>query len=428
MVKIESPPLKLLFLFLCLPPTLTMGQQKPPLTLGDCRQLAVDHYPATRQKLLLSQVTGLQLEGLDKSLLPHLDLSAQATEQSTVTQIPFHLQGYSNPMVSRDQYRADLHLGWLLYDGGATREQKALSQTQGKIRRQELEMTLEQLKTRVDNLFLDILFEQANMNLTRTKIAALQSSLDQVRAGVKQGALLPSEADRIQAAWLQANQDLWSLQHVHQGLLDQMGLLLDTTLDSTTHFVPPSPPDLAQDPIIQRPELSWYQDQRTALRQQSALVQRSYLPRLTLTGDGGYGRPGLNLFNNHFSFYYLAGIQLQVPVWDWKQGKIKRKELDLEQSIISTQKDAFLKDLSGTLLRQRQEIARYRDLMTSDGQLVAIRQRIQQESQSRMIHGALTAHAFIADLEATEEALQNQQIHQLQWIRAGLVYQDLEGK
>ena len=357
-----------------------------------------------------------------------MDLSAQATEQSTVTQIPFKLPGLSIPTASRDQYRADLHLGWLLYDGGTTRIQKDLEQTSGKIRQEEVEMTLHQLKTRVDILYLDILFEQENMALTRTKISALQSSLDQVRAGVKHGVILPAAEDRIQATCLQASQDLQSLQFLHQGLLDQMGLLLDSTLDPGTRFILPPALNLPTVPTIRSPELSLYRDQQTELRQRSALVSSHYLPRISLTGDGGYGRPGLNFLSNNFTFFYIAGIQLQVPVWDWHAGKIKRKELALEQSIIGTQKDAFVQDISGSLLRQRQEILRDQDLMKSDAQLVALRQKIQQESQIRMIHGALTPYEFIQDLEATQAALQNQQLHRLQWIQAGWVYRDLEEK
>ena len=51
--------MKSLVIFLCTWSTFARGQVGPELSLQECRRMATEKYPVTRQKLLIKQVTDL---------------------------------------------------------------------------------------------------------------------------------------------------------------------------------------------------------------------------------------------------------------------------------------------------------------------------------------------------------------------------------
>lgn len=73
-----------------------------------------------------------------------------------------------------------------------------------------------------------------------------------------------------------------------------------------------------------RPELSMLQNTVDMSKQATKLVRSLYLPHIGLTG--GFTEMSPNVFNgyrNHFSGVWNVGIVLQVPIWNWGEGKYK---------------------------------------------------------------------------------------------------------
>lgn len=401
------------------------AQDNTSLTLETCRKMAEQNYPETRKQILISQSAALDQANLNKNFLPQLNLDARASYQSAVTELPFKIPGIHIPEISKDQYHAALDLGWVIYDGGYTRDQKRLDSTGSVIQQQQVSITLDQLKNQVDNLYMNILYEKATISLTGLRIKDLQSSLDQMSAMVKNGSTLPSDEDLIRAEQLSASQDLQSQQFTQRGLLDMMGILIDSTLDDQTDFVQPLEDSDTSSLVDQRPELIWYDAQRIQLEQESRQINSRYLPHLSIVGESGYGRPGLNMLDNNFSFYYLAGVQLDMPVWDWRMGRNQRKMLSLQQSMIEADKETFQKKLATDLSQQLQQINLYKNLVATDDGLVELRNRVEKVTASRLGLGSVTPHDFIQDLDAEDEAIQNQQLHKLQLVLALITYHDL---
>lgn len=76
--------------------------------------------------------------------------------------------------------------------------------------------------------------------------------------------------------------------------------------------------------VSSRPEVRLLQHGVSLGEQNTKLVRAAYLPHLALTG--GYSLTNPNVFNGfqkNFSGVWNVGVMLQVPVWNWFDGKYK---------------------------------------------------------------------------------------------------------
>src|SRR5204863_1613095 len=110
-----------------------------------------------------------------------------------------------------------------------------------------------------------------------------------------------------------------------KGLLMTLGLFLNQPLNENVILMRPLSP-LITDKNIVRPEIKLYSNQSKQLEQQTKLIQSRNLPKTSLSVQGGYGKPGLNLLKNDFAFYYVGGVRVNWPLGGLYTQK-KEKEL-----------------------------------------------------------------------------------------------------
>ena len=93
-------------------------------TIEECQQAAERNYPLVRQYGLIERTTELTLDNLQKSWLPQVSATAQATLQSDVPSWPGQMQtmlqqmGLNMKGLSKDQYRVGIDVQQTVYDGG----------------------------------------------------------------------------------------------------------------------------------------------------------------------------------------------------------------------------------------------------------------------------------------------------------------------
>ena len=100
------------------------AQEIQQLSLAKAYELSQKNYPVVKQKDLVKQTAGINIDNLQKGFLPQVSLSGQATYQSDVTKIPVSLPGFTIESASKDQYKLLADVNQLIYDGGMTKEQK----------------------------------------------------------------------------------------------------------------------------------------------------------------------------------------------------------------------------------------------------------------------------------------------------------------
>ena len=160
------------------------------ITLEACYQLVSENYPLVKQRALLDNKNALELDALDTAKLPQLNFNAEAWYQSDVTQIPIPNSGVEPP--NNDQYRATLSVNQLIYHGGSIDASSKVKSAQLKTQQKQLEVSLYQLKQRINQLYFSILLSNESFSLLKAKEIQLETKLKEVKSGIQYGTILPS--------------------------------------------------------------------------------------------------------------------------------------------------------------------------------------------------------------------------------------------
>ncbi|HKJ31413.1 MAG TPA: TolC family protein, partial [Balneolales bacterium] len=209
---------------------LFIGQPKPDsLSLQTCYELARKNYPTYQQLSREQRITSLKKENTDKLYWPQLNLSGKASYQSDVTSVPM-----SPIHISKDQYQTNLQLDQMVYDGGAVSTQKHLEDVNGNLARQNVNVSLYQLRNEVNGAYFQVLLlkkKRKSLNLMKKQ---LEKRMQMVQSQVKNGVLLPGSKDVLKAELLKTDQSIDGVKSDIDAAYNSLGQLIGKTLTSDT--------------------------------------------------------------------------------------------------------------------------------------------------------------------------------------------------
>jgi outer membrane protein TolC len=233
-----------------------------------------------------------------------------------------------------------------------------------------------------------------------------------------------SSLDVLLAESLKAGQRVRELQASRLGLIRTLALFLNEPLDSATFLVPVAPPLPAG---INRPELGLYKGQSLLLSGQKELIRARSRPRVSLFGQGGYGRPGFNFLRNEFAFFSLAGIRFSWGLDKLYTGRNERRLFDLNDQVLGLQRETFILNTNTLLIQQLAEVEKLEVLISSDQEIIALRESVKRAAQAQLASHVITSNDFIRDVNAEDQARQALILHQLQLLQAQINYLTLAG-
>jgi hypothetical protein len=150
-------------------------------------------------------------------------------------------------------------------------------------------------------------------------------------------------------------------------------------------------------------------------------------PKIELFVQGGYGRPGLNMLKNEFSFYYLGGIRFNWLLSGFYNFRREKQILDLRQQSIDLQKETFLFNTGLTLNQHDTEIRKLQRLTEVDDEIIGLRARIKQTASVQLEEGVISSADYIREVNAEDQARQNRVLHETQLLMAKAKYQYTSG-
>jgi len=403
------------------------AQDSTLLTLEQCQQLAREHYPLLRQKQVLDSILKLQVKNTNTAYLPQAELNGQATYQSAVTEFPFKVPRVSIPEFSKDQYRATIDVKQLLYDGGATRQQRELQTIQQQTEQQKVEVELYKVKQQITQAYFNALLAAEYIQAARLTQQDLQQRIDRLNAGVQNGTVLPSNVDMLKAEQLRASQQEISADASRSANLAVIQLLTGYEATGPLKLSLPAAAQVTTTDTLNRPELQLYQLQSAALNQQARLTATKPLPRISAFVQGGYGRPGLNMLKNDFTPFYVGGIRLNWTLWNWRYNRTEQNILRLQQQNINQQTETFTLNTRVQLAQQQTEIGRLQQTLEKDNDILTLRARVKDASAAQLDNGVITVHDYVTDLNAVMQARVDQSTHQVQLALARINYQLIKG-
>ena len=131
------------------------------LTISECYKLARENYPMIRQFELIRESEKYDLENATSGYLPQFSISANAMYLSDSPEV------MGQPLLPQEQYRAQIGVTQVLWDGGNISAKKRLTGAQAKAEIENNEVVLYELNDRVNRIFFGILLQSETCARTR---------------------------------------------------------------------------------------------------------------------------------------------------------------------------------------------------------------------------------------------------------------------
>jgi len=387
------------------------------LTLKTCQERAKINFPMIKQLALLEQTTRFNLENANNGYLPQLTLSAKATYQSQVTQLPFTLPNMTVPSLSKDQYQAVLEASQILWDGGLIAAQKKQTLSSFEMEKQKIEVDLFALNERVNQLFFGILLlsEQISQNLILQN--ELTTNYNRVAAYKKNGIANQSDLDAIKVEQLNSYQRETELKSTRKGYCAMLSVLTASSITEQTELTKPETGDLVLTEIKnKRPELGLFDAQFKMYDSQKQLIKSGDLPKLALFAQAGYGRPGLNMLTNEFSDFYIGGVRFSWNISGLYSQRNNLNKIEINKKTVELQKETFLLNNNIITKQQLSEIEKLQSILTKDDEIIRLRTNIKKAADVKLENGTITINDLIREINAENQAKQMKALHQIQLI------------
>lgn len=395
------------------------------ISLQECYELASLNYPLAKQSQLLETQNLLEKEVISNAKLPQLSIDGQATYLSDVIEIP--IPNSTIEPLNKDQYRATISVNQLIYNGGATDASLNVKSAQIKTKQKQVEVSLYQLKQRINQYYFSILLSQETNVLLKTKQAQLQAKLNEVKSGIKYGVLLPSSDKVLEAELLKINQQVIEVENNRIVLIEALSTIIGQTLDTSTTFKNPLL-ETQFNTELNRPELELFQLKKKEIESNENLIAKQNSPKLLGFATGGYGNPGLNMLDNSFQSFYTVGIKLNWNVFDWKSNKKQRESLSINKDLIDTETKTFKLNTNIELNQQQKEIEKMNAILVSDEAIINLRKDILKTAESQLKNGVITSSAYITELTNLYEDENTLIRHKIQLQLAKANYNVIKGQ
>ncbi len=416
--------LNCVFLFV---PFFVIGQ---PLTLDSCRQKAHANYPLLKQYGLIEKTADYNLSNANKAYLPQLNFAVKATYQSDVTEIPASLgqaisqltgKPFSFPSLSKDQYQAVLEVNQLIWDGGLTSAQKKGIKASTEAEKQKLEVDLYALNDRINNLYFGIMLINEQLKQNNTLQDELSVNNSKIEALKQNGVAQQSDVDAIKVEQINARQHETDLKTMQQSYLQMLSAFTGLEITETTKLEKPTLPETVISVENKRPELMLFDSQNKMLDSQRDAVYAANLPKVGLFVQGGYGRPGLNMFTSEFSTFYIGGVRLSWNLSGFYTQKNNLNKIDVSKKNVEVQKETFLFNNNLISKQQQNDIEKLKLTLKNDDEIIGLRNNIKKSAEAKVTNGTLTITDLLREINAENISRQARTLHEIQLYMA--VYQ-----
>ena len=389
------------------------------ITLEECQRKTQENYPLVHQYGLVEKTKEYNLENAAKGYLPQFALSAKASYQSEVTEIPVKLPGVDLKGLPKDQYQVMLELQQKIWDGGGIRMQKKQTTAEAEIEKEKLNVDMYALNSRVNDLYFGILLLDEQLKQNALLQDELERNYRQITAYVENGIANQADLDAVKVEQLNTKQKRVELVSSRMAYLNMLSLLVGEKLSQETVLEKPVPQDeISAVSEIRRPELSLFNAQGVGLQVQEKALNVRHLPQFGLFVQGAYGNPGLNMLKGGFEPYYIAGVRLSWNISDLYTRKNDKRLLAASRDDIDVQEAVFRLNNRMETAQHWRTVEKIDTLMKNDDELIRLRTNIRKSAEAKVANGTLTVTEMLREVTAEDQAKQTKALHEIQRLQA----------
>ena len=409
--------MRLYLLGLALLPLMLVAQ-----SLEECQRAAEQNYPLIRQYDLIEKTTDLTVSNIMKGWLPQVSASAQATYQSDVASFPDRMQalydqiGLEMKGLKKDQYRVGIDINQTVYDGGAMSSQAAIAREQGRVQAAQNEVNLYQVRQRVNEIYFALLLLEDQIRLNGDLQELLAGSEKKLASMEKGGIAAVSDYQNVKAERLNVVQQGVNLASQQRMLRTMLSTLCGIEVN-----------DVQKPPVVEigtgnnRPEMRLFDSQLRLADAQEKALNAALLPKLGVFAQGFYGYPGYNMFEDmmrhEMSLNGMVGARLTWNIGALYTRKNDKAKLQLQRELTESNRDVFLFNSNLEQLQLTEEIARYRQLMADDDEIISLRSSVRKAAESKLSHGIIDVNDLVREINQENAAKVQRSMHEIQMLK-----------
>lgn len=389
-------------------------------TLDECIGWAYDNYPQIKEMSLIEMTKGIDLKNAAYAWLPHLNISGKATWQSEVVEMPMDIPGM-DINIPHDQYGLTAEFTQQIWDGGTSRSQKELAEAGAEVKKTQLETNLWSIRSHVQNVFLGIILIDKQLELNRLLRESLERSSEEVKSRMEAGVALPSDLDQVSVNILSCLQQRASLDADRKSYVRILGLLTGRDMTAVELAVPQDAVNYVDDgarDFETRPEMAFYAAQLKQNEFQRRQLNTLISPKLNLSLQGGYGRPGMNMLSGDFSGYFVAGLKLQWNIGALYTRGLDKRKVNADAQKIDLTRKSFILNSSVEAEQKNNAILKARDVLEKDSEIIGLRQRIRASGENQYREGTIKMNDYLSMLDEEYKAKANESMHEVQLMMA----------
>ena len=405
------------------------AQEIRELDLKEVYRLAKLNYPLSEDRLLMEEVSEVNLVLLSKNRLPVLSFNAEGRLQSDNVQIGSGDPAFPiNVDVPLESYRAYLGLNLDIYDGGLTSAQKEIEKANEAVNQEALKVKLRSLKDRINLVFFNIELARKQRDILGTSLLDIETTIISSESKVKNGILLSSEVNKLKVRRLELLSDQGRLEGDIQAFVSVLEKLIGSSVSEEVKLNFPSIFVLPSGIDITRPEQDLYEAQKDVLKAQKSMTKAGQRPKLSLFGEGGLGYPNpLNFTDVESSFYGVAGLKLSWRFLDWGKAKKENQKIDLQIKRSEVDRLTFEFDIVSRKQEFVRRIYALEKQIQNDQEIVVLQSQILDQITTQINNGVISSNDYLQQVNAELRAKQQLKLHETQLIQLKIEYLTLFG-
>lgn len=399
------------------------------LSLVECFDLALQKTPLAGQKELYEELADSKMERIGSAFLPQVSLNGQWSYQSDVFSLPFSPPGTDIPQIPKSQYQATVGIEQHIYDGGMVRQSKEVARQELVVNQQKTDADLYKVKETVAMLYFGILRAQETEKNFETARNTLLERKKEVDAGYNSGILLLSDKASFEKEILAMEQQSIAIKAEKAALAAMLADKLGRPFSPGLQLELPAYDLPGQTTAVSRPEIAYFDQQKTLLNETSKLTATKTLPKLSAFARGGFGSPNpYNFFETDLSGFYIAGVRLYWPIFDWGSNKLERQELIIQENILENSKQDMLQQLENGAIQWQKKWEVSGSIAERDAEIVRLQQSIVDEYNLRLEGGTITSSEYIAAIDQLTRAKTTARMHEIDRAWYEIQYLIITGK
>jgi outer membrane protein TolC len=318
--------------------------------------------------------------------------------------------------LKKDQYKMGMDINQTVYDGGVIKGKKEMARKQGEVDAAQTEVTLYQVRKRVNEMYFGLLLLDEQIRLNADLQELLSANEKKISSMYKQGTAAESDYNAMKAERLKVMQQAVDLQSQKRSLKLALSAFCGIEVDSVQK---PVLVEVAQNGL--RPELKMVDAQMRLADTQEKLLNATLMPKLSVFASGFYGYPGYNMFEDmlrhEWSLNGIVGAKLTWNIGAFYTRKNDKANVQLQREMFDVNREMFLFYNNIEQIQQREEIARYQALMNTDEEIVSLRSSVRKAAESKLSHGVIDVNDLVKEINNENAARVQQSIHEIEMLK-----------